>query len=82
MFFFPFSEYNYLSLKENVDFIHPVIDLETKIAFKISDTYLANIILYINNINANALIFFGYQSYSKQKATSIIVQHTELNKKI
>lgn len=81
-FSFQFSEYNYLSLKENVDFIHPIIDFETKIAFKISDTYFANIILYINNINSNsALIFFGYQSYSKEKATSIIVKHTELNKK-
>ena len=79
-FSFQFSEYNYLSLKENVDFKHPVIDLKTKISFKILDSYLANIILYINNINASALISFGYKSYSKQKATSIVVEHTELNK--
>ena len=80
-FSFQFSEYNYLSLKENVDFKHPVIDWKTKIAFKILDPYLANIKLYINNINASALIFFGYRGYSKEKATNIIVEHTELNKK-
>ena len=67
---FLFSDSNSITLKENEEFFHPVIDFPT-IAFKITNILNKYVVLYLNNIKSNYYITINKEEKKYLSSSSI-----------
>ena len=71
---------NSIIMKENEEFLHPIVDYNTFIKTKINNVKKKHLIFYINNISSQYTIYVNNKSYSKHSSEvlSIIPEVDEL----
>ena len=76
---FKYMDTNYITLKENEEFLHPLVDFKTYIDANINNIYNKHVILYFQNINSYFYIYINGKKvrYSIKELYSFISEGKE-----